>query len=418
MLYERWRQIARENRNELALRDVSRGRHWTFGQLAAAADGGPTPAGPVVYPWGISADFVLEVLQAWRAQRPVCPLETGQTPPPFVQVPAGCVHLKTTSATTGEPRFIAFTAGQLMADAETIVATMGLRRDWPNLGVISLAHSYGFSNLVAPLLLRGIPLLLSDSPLPEAVRRASVLADTITLPAVPSLWRAWHEARAIPRNARLAISAGAPLPLSLEQAVFDGTGIKLHNFYGASECGGIAYDGTALPRCDAACVGAPLRNVELSVNEDGCLEVRSLAVGQTYCPEPGPTLAGGVYHTSDLAELKNGLVFLRGRASDVINVAGRKVSPESIEGVLLSHPEVRDCLVFGAPSQGAERTEVIVACVEISSAVTVDALRHFLLSRLPAWQVPRQWRFVASLPMNPRGKISRAEWRRRFLESP
>src|SRR5207248_3982928 len=143
-------------------------------------------------------------------------------------------------------------------------------------------------------------------------RRASVLADTITLPAVPALWRAWHEARAIPRNARLAISAGAPLPLSLEQAVFDGTGIKLHNFYGASECGGIAYDGTALPRCDAACVGAPLRNVELSVNAEGCLEVRGLAVGQAYCAEPGPALAGGVYHTSDLGELKYGLGFLRG----------------------------------------------------------------------------------------------------------
>src|SRR5437763_6003551 len=145
---------------------------------------------------------------------------------------------------------------------------MGLRPEWPNLGVISLAHSYGFSNLVTPLLLHGIPLLLSDSPLPEAVRRAAVLADSVTLPAVPALGRASHEARAIPQNARLAISAGAPLPLSLEQAVFDATGIKLHNFYGASECGGIAYDGAALPRCDAACVGAPLRNVEISVNAD------------------------------------------------------------------------------------------------------------------------------------------------------
>src|SRR5206468_4690574 len=147
--------------------------------------------------------------------------ETGQTPPPFVQVPAGCVHLKTTSATTGEPRFIAFTAGQLMADAENIVATMGLRREWPNLGVISLAHSYGFSNLVTPLLLHGIPLLLCDSPLPEAVRRAALSAEAITLPAVPALWRAWHEAGAIAANVRLAISAGAPLPLPLERSVFD-----------------------------------------------------------------------------------------------------------------------------------------------------------------------------------------------------
>ena len=50
---------------------------------------------------------------------------------------------------------------------------MGLRPDWPNLGVISLAHSYGFSNLVLPLLLHGIPLILAPSPLPEAVRQAA-----------------------------------------------------------------------------------------------------------------------------------------------------------------------------------------------------------------------------------------------------
>ena len=57
----------------------------------------------------------------------------------------------TQSATTGAARVIAFTAGQLAADVENIVATMGLRPNWPNLGVISMAHSYGFSNLVLPL---------------------------------------------------------------------------------------------------------------------------------------------------------------------------------------------------------------------------------------------------------------------------
>src|SRR5204863_4900590 len=113
--------------------------------------------------------------------------------------------------TTGVPRLVAFTAPQLMADAGNIVQTMGLRPDWPNLGVISLAHSYGFSNLVLPLLLHGIPLLLLDSPLPEAVRRSAELHPAITLAAVPALWRAWHEASAIPANVRLAISAGAPL---------------------------------------------------------------------------------------------------------------------------------------------------------------------------------------------------------------
>ena len=51
-----------------------------------------------------------------------------------------------------------------------------------------------------------------------------------------------------------------------------------------------------------------------------------------------------------------------------------------------------------------------------SSRVKTSAaeLKQFLLARLPAWQVPREWRFVDSLAGNTRGKISRAEWRRKF----
>jgi acyl-CoA synthetase (AMP-forming)/AMP-acid ligase II len=99
--------------------------------------------------------------------------------------------------------------------------------------------------------------------------------------------------------------------------------------------------------------------------------------------------------------------------SDEINVAGRKVSPESIERVLLGHPRVRECLVFGSRSRDTERAEVIVAVV--AGSVAEADLKHFLLQTLPAWQVPREWCFVESLAASARGKISRAEWRARFL---
>ncbi len=152
----------------------------------------------------------------------VCPLEPGQSPPEISAPPKNCAHLKSTSATGGTARFVAFTAEQLVADAENIVATMGLRADWPNLGVISLAHSYGFSNLVLPLLLHGIPLILAPAPLPEIIRRAAENESAITLAAVPAMWRAWHEAKAIPQNVRLAISAGAPLPVASGAGSFQG----------------------------------------------------------------------------------------------------------------------------------------------------------------------------------------------------
>jgi long-chain acyl-CoA synthetase len=145
------------------------------------------------------------------------------------------------------------------------------------------------------------------------------------------------------------------------------------------------------------------------------LQVRGQAVGQTYWPQAESTLADGCFQTNDMAEIIDGSVHLRGRAGDQIHVAGRKVSPEGIERVLLSHPGVRDCLVFGAPSAHAERTETIVACVAARFRLSGESLKQFLLDKLPAWQVPREWLFVNSLEASRRGKLSRAEWRKRYL---
>jgi long-chain acyl-CoA synthetase len=414
MLYERWHNTARARRNDLALRDLASGRQWTFAQLLADGEARQTDPGKISFSQGHSPEFILSLLSAWRLGKTVCPLESGQVPPDFTTPPKDCAHLKWTSGTTDGARLVAFTAGQLAADADQIVSAMGLRPDWPNLGVVSLAHSYGFSNLVLPLLLHGIPLILAPSPLPEIIRRAMEQEPAVTLPAVPALWRAWHEASGIPPQVRLAISAGAPLPLNLEQSIFAAGGIKIHNFYGASECGGIAYDACAEPRADASLAGAPMPGIGLSLNNEGCLLVASNAVGQTYWPRESASLRAGKFQSSDLVELKDGLVFLRGRAGDQINVAGRKVSPETIERALLLHPLVRECLVFGAPGGDSGRTEMIVAVV--ASGAGEGELKQFLLGILPSWQVPRRWRFVESLPTGPRGKISRAECRAQFAE--
>ncbi len=417
MLYECWRRVAADRGKECALRDLASGQEWTFAELARQVERRPKSNSPVAYPQGHSAEFVFCVLQAWRDNVAVCPLEPTQAPPLVRVPPMHYCHLKTTSATTGQSRQIAFRAEQLAADAENIVKTMGLRADWPNLAVISLAHSYGFSNLVLPLLLHGIPLIVAPSPLPEVIRQAAALLPAVTLPAVPALWKAWLEARAIPAQVRLAISAGAPLPATLEAAVFDKAGLKIHNFYGSSECGGIAYDAASHPRSDDDCIGAPMRNVKVTLSENGCVVVTSRAVGETYWPDFDDSLRAGRFQTSDLAELKDGRLYLRGRLGDLINVAGRKVSPFSVERVLAQHSAVRECLVFGLPSDGAERAEIIIACVAPNVPVAAQELKQFLLARLPAWQVPRKWWFVESLTSNSRGKLSRAEWRKRFSES-
>ncbi len=414
MLYKMWQNIAVRNASRLAVAELCSGREWTFAQLAQAADAIPGSNSRLRTPRGHTVDFLLEVLAGWKFGNPVCPLEPDQAVPDVVQFPDKIAHLKLTSGSTGAPKLVALTELQLLADVDQIVSTMGLSWESPNLGVISLAHSYGFSNLVLPLFLHGIPLVLGSSPLPAEVGEMARRYPGSTLPAVPALWRTWHSSDAFPREVRLAISAGAPLPLDVEIGVFSRHGLKIHNFLGASECGGIAYDRSSQPRSEAARVGTALDGVHLSVEVDGCLAVRSNAVAETYWPAADARLEGGVYRTRDLVDvLPDATIRLIGRADDLINVAGRKFSPESIEVILRMHPNVRECIVFGVPSSDPIRGDEVVACVE--SREEFEGLRQHLLARLPAWQIPRNWWSIESLAPDGRGKLSRAEWRHRWI---
>lgn len=363
--------------------------------------------------------FIVQTLRAWRDGAVFCPYETQRPKVALLAgLPAGTAHVKSTSGSTGEARFVLFREAQLHADLINISTTMGFDPLCPNLAVISPAHSYGFSHLMLPLLLLGMPLWHVPDPLPGSMRAAFACGGDFFLPAVPAMWRAWQQAGILDgAPIRLAMSAGAPLLLDLEQQAFAQCGLKIHNFYGASECGGIAYDDSATPRTDAAFVGTPLRGVSLDTDDGGCMVIRSAAVGMCYWPPEHPSaIADGTVTAPDLAEIDARGVRLIGRQSDTINVAGRKIPPSEIESALLSCPQVRHCVVFGVPSADPSRVEDIAVCVSGDASVTQGGLASFLSDKVAAWQIPRRWWITDSLAPNERGKISRAKWRALFLE--
>ena len=413
-LQQRWSELVRAWGDRPAVLPAGETRFLTFAELHAAAASQP-PAGPEVRAGGNGLPFLLAVLRAWRDNAVLRPLDVGSAPRlSTAPWPDSVCHVKTTSGSTGTPREVMFTAAQLAADADQIVQTMGLRPDWPNIGVVSMAHSYGFSNLVLPLLLHGIPLILAENPLPQTLRNILKMGPAFTLPAVPAMWRAWHAAGVTDGRVRLAISAGAPLTLELERAVHQACGVKLHNFYGSSECGGIAYDRTTVPRPDARLAGTALEGVCLEVEAaSGCLTVRSPAVGIGYT-EAIPDLENGTFRTADQVRLEGGAVWLEGRASEAINVAGRKISPSLIEEKLLALPGVRHCVVFGIPSADPDRVEEIAVCLNLSGNSRVGEIQQASARFLPATEQPRHWRVCPDLEPDTRGKISRAAWREKW----
>jgi acyl-coenzyme A synthetase/AMP-(fatty) acid ligase len=328
----------------------------------------------------------------------------------------GCDFLKLTSGTTSRPRAIRFTAGQLAADCDNICETMGIDERDLNFGVIPFSHSYGFSNLITPLLCRGVPLVASEDRMPRAILHDLARTGATVFPGMPVFFEklAGMEGGAALPALRLCISAGAPLPARVGEAFSARYGLKVHTFYGSSECGGIGYDRSEERVYEEGFVGTAMRNVEIAqFGEAGQIAVRSRAVGDGYYPEPeAEALGGGRFVPADLVRMGARGMYLVGRATDVINIAGRKLNPAEVEARLVECPGVRQVVVFGVAS--ALRNEEAVACV--SGSADIEEVLRYAREVLSGWQVPKDVWLVDEMPVNDRGKVSRRELARRYAE--
>jgi long-chain acyl-CoA synthetase len=324
--------------------------------------------------------------------------------------------LKLTSGTTALPRAVRFRANQLLADCRHICRTMGLRPDDINFGVIPFAHSYGFNNLITPLLYQGTSLVCSSDRLPRAIRKNLQHSKATVLPATPAIF---HALSALDDpdalgSVRLCISAGAPLPAETIRQFHLRYRLPIHSFYGSSECGGIAFDRAGKLDAPSGFVGTPMDGVEIRRGENDRIEVYGPNVGDGYFPDPEPeVLDGKRFVPGDLVRWLESGAQLYGRASDSINVAGKKVHPSVIEEHLRKLPGIIDVIVFGVPSP--IRNEDPVALVLTQGAINRQQLEMHCRVELADWQVPRDFKIVASLPVNARGKLKRSDLAQEYL---
>jgi acyl-CoA synthetase (AMP-forming)/AMP-acid ligase II len=376
---------------------------------------------------GNQPDWPSHLLAALRRELVALPLEGSITPQQRAAALAICqgdwgeptpALLKLTSGTTAAPRAIRFRSEQLVADCVQICDTMGIGTDDLNFGVIPLSHSYGFSNLVTPLLVRGVPLVVSRDRMPRAVLDDLARTGATVFPGIPVFYQAFCEmenAPALPKL-RLCISAGAPLPLEIARKFREKFQRSIHSFYGSSECGGICYDHEAR-LLEPGFVGPPMRGVQLDLLAPeapaSLIRVRSAAAGDGYFPEPDEgKLGNGCFTPDDLLSPTEEGFRIVGRVSDVINVAGKKVNPAEVEAELLRFEGVRAAVVFGLSS--TLRNEEVAACVVAAEGVREQELLEFCRGRLSGWQVPKRIFFLEEIPVNERGKVSRRELAQRF----
>ena len=320
-----------------------------------------------------------------------------------------CV-IKTTSGSSGEPRPLAFTSENMLADGRQICATMEIGPEDRNLGAIPFGHSYGLGNVVLPLIMQGTSVISSTEMLPEALAALVHQFGATVFPSVPAVLRAMAESASLDparlRTLRRVISAGAPLRPGMAAEFSTRLGLQIQNFYGSSETGGICFDRTGDATLAGRSVGTPLDGVEVELDDEERVVVRSAAV-----------VAPGEYKLPDLGVWgSHGELVLTGRATALANIGGRKVAPLEIERVLRGLPGVSDAWVgvgtrkISVRDQGGGE-DFLMAAVE--TARTREEIQAALAEHLPAWQVPRSLWVNATLPRTARGKLDRLELEQR-----
>lgn len=395
MLFEKWSEVVARSGDRVAVWHVGTGVRVTFKELDEQAER-YVQEGDLWRADGDKPEFFATLIAAWKHGKPVVLMEDHRhvLRPIEGGVPGGAALIKQTCGASGLERSLFFGEDEVWAEARRNIDGLGLVAERPGLAAISLAHSYGFGCLVLPLLLGGIPLHIVPAPLPMFMETALGKEEEVFLPGVPAIWKTWWKTGVTGHGAiGLALSAGAPLSREMEKAVLEESGLKIHNFYGTSETGAVAFDDSDGPRKSKGELGALLPGVKAMIADDGGLliESDSRATGADRLLWDDE-FEEQFYRTTDEAEMEDGRLRLMGSTGGAINVAGRKVSPARIERMLLKVPGVEKVTVWKSASPDYERFEEIHVTVVTNEEKKV--LREALRESLESWELPRHWELI------------------------
>jgi long-chain acyl-CoA synthetase len=229
---------------------------------------------------------------------------------------------------------------------------------------------------------------------------------------------------------RFIMWGATPVTPSVAQTVSRRTGVAWVPAYGASELPVIACNPVRGARLDSA--GKPVPGVELRVvsletghpvtaaGATGEIQLRAPSLMSGYLPaqETAAAFDDGWYRTGDVGYVEpDGWVHLTDRSKEMIKVRGFQVAPAEVEGVLLGHPGVRDCAVFGIPDPvNGESIIAAVAPDPTGPAIIPKELIEFVGDRLASYKKPANVIVVDQIPRLPSGKALRRVLKENYLK--
>ncbi|MCV7031394.1 FadD7 family fatty acid--CoA ligase [Mycobacterium sherrisii] len=337
-----------------------------------------------------------------------------------------------TGGTTGTPKMVPWTHTNIAGSVRAIIAAYQLGPGDATVAVMPLYHGHG---LVAALL----STLASGGTLALPARgkfSAHTFWDDIGAvkatwyTAVPTIHQILLERAKSGQSGaqhaalRFIRSCSAPLTPETARALQDTFGATVVCAFGMTEgthqVATTGIDALENPAETTGLVGkstgpeirvATPDGAPLAADATGEVWLRGPTVVRGYLGDPAITAANftdGWLRTGDLGSLSAaGDLRIRGRIKELINRGGEKISPERVEGVLASHPDVLEVAVFGRPDKMYGETVAAAIVARDSTSLDPEQLTEFCRERLAPYEVPATFLQTSSLPHTAKGSLDR-----------
>lgn len=209
----------------------------------------------------------------------------------------------------------------------------------------------------------------------------------------------------------------------------------IYNTWGSTETGGAIFLNVSKYPEKLTSIGKPIDGVELKVvdtngntieahdmNTAGrmVLKGKMQMAGYYHAPEQtDQTLVDGWLYTNDIVYTDaDGYVYMLGRADDIINVGGEKVSPVEVENIAAEFEEIRECACIGVDDPEGILGKVPVLYIVLEGTkFHKEELVKFLADRMERYKLPQHYILIQTLPRNRMNKLNRKELYRLWEEN-
>jgi len=154
-----------------------------------------------------------------------------------------------------------------------------------------------------------------------------------------------------------------------------------------------------------------MKHSEIIITDKGLIACKGKTLMTGYVGDPELTatvLRDGIVYTSDLGLIDaEGMLHLRGREDDVINVGGFKVAPTEVEDAALSFPDVKDCVCIAVDHLITGKALKLLVVMKEGKELDKRGLACHLKSRLETYKIPLLYSQTDRIERTFNGKINR-----------